>query len=333
MALFIVVHCGLDTCGNEEILLLQTKLLARIVIIIRVKHLYNILCQVLLLHRLLIISLIKGIQMELIDRLRIPDTKGVHHIVAIAYHRHIVRYCQHRLIALLNKIISLLLLVIFHTDITAEFYFRRIFRTADLKRIAVLQPVIRNLLLITVLNLLLEHPVTVPDAAAVSRISKGRKRIQEACRQSSKAAVSESCIPLLILDHIQITVQLLQRFLHFIIKSQVDQIISQRTSHQEFHGKIINGLGIRFFHFLRGRHPCVNDGILHRITDCLENLLLCGFLHCLAVQGLHIIDHASLKQFLVKISLFCHNAPPSVFLPPGSPLPGAIVSPNISCFS
>ena len=52
------------TFGREsykEILLLQAQLLACVVVVVGVKHLHDGLCQVLLLHRLLVIAPVKGV--------------------------------------------------------------------------------------------------------------------------------------------------------------------------------------------------------------------------------------------------------------------------------
>ena len=97
----------LNTGGNEEILLLQAKLLACIVVVIRVKNLNDSLCQVLLLNRLLIITLVEGIQMEGVDRLCIPDTQGIYYVVAVANDRQIIGYGTYRLISLLDKMVFL----------------------------------------------------------------------------------------------------------------------------------------------------------------------------------------------------------------------------------
>ena len=65
-----------------------------------------------------------------------------------------------------------MLLIILHTHIATEFYDLRILRTAQLKRVAILEPVIRYFYLITILDFLLEHTVTVTDTATVCGISK-----------------------------------------------------------------------------------------------------------------------------------------------------------------
>ena len=60
----VLLYSFLYGCGDEEVLLLQTQLLTCIVIVVGVQNLYDITCQVLLLYRLLVITLVKGIQLE-----------------------------------------------------------------------------------------------------------------------------------------------------------------------------------------------------------------------------------------------------------------------------
>ena len=185
-------------------------------VIVGVKHLHDISCQILLLHRLLVVALVKGIELEALDRLRIPDAQCVHNAVAVAHDGEVKRNRLHGLIALLEEVISAIFIRA-HIYITAKLDDLCVLGAAQLKRIAVLQPVVGNLHLIAVADLLLEHTVTVTDAAAVCRVAQSCKGIKEACRKTSQAAVTQCCVRLHVLDHIQIQSQLFKRFLHGLI--------------------------------------------------------------------------------------------------------------------
>ena len=143
-------------------------------IVIGIQYFHEKLCEVLLLDSLLIIALVKGIETEGIHSLRIPDTQGIYHIISITYYRQIAGYRAHALVTLLNEMI-LSLFIYFDVHISAELYDLRVLRTAKLKGVAVLQPLVRNLYLIAILDLLLEHSLTITDAAALSRISQTRQ--------------------------------------------------------------------------------------------------------------------------------------------------------------
>ena len=105
-------------------------------IVVGIENLYNRLCQVFLLYSLLVVALVKGIQAEGIDRFRIPDSQRIHHIVAVANDRHIIRHGTDGLVSLLNEMLSAV--IPDRSDVTAELHLRSILRTADLKRITVL---------------------------------------------------------------------------------------------------------------------------------------------------------------------------------------------------
>ena len=239
-------------------------------VVVGVKHVYQQLGQVLFLYSFLVVSLIEGVQTEGIHRLGIPDTQGVYHVISIAYDGQVIGDRAHALVSLLHEM-SLALFIHLYVHISAEFDDLRVLGAAQLKGIAVFQPVVGNLDLIALLNLLLEHTVMVADSAAVGRIAQGSQRIQETGCQSSQTAVSKSCVGLLIFDQVQVAAQLLQSFLYFIIISQVNQVIAQGASHQEFHGHIVHNLRVLLLHLLLSGQPCVNNRILgrqsHRVED------------------------------------------------------------------
>ncbi len=114
---------------------------------------------------------------------------------------------------------------------TAELNHLCVLRPAKLKGIALCQPVIRHFHLESIPYFLLEHAVTITDAASVRRISKRCKGIQEACCQTSQTAVTQSRIRLLILYDINIKSQFFQNFFYTLVCFQVDHIITQSTSH------------------------------------------------------------------------------------------------------
>ena len=56
--------------------------------------------------------------------------------------------------------------------ISAELNLHSVLRTLNLKWVAILKPVIRNLNLVSVLNLLLEHSILISYTTAISRIAE-----------------------------------------------------------------------------------------------------------------------------------------------------------------
>ena len=136
-------------------------------VIIWIKDLNDVLSQVFLLNSLLIITTVKGVQVKGINRFSIPDTKCIYNVVAIAYNWQVIWNSLYRLITFLYEMAHTI--AVFNTYIAAKFYFYSVLWTADLKWIAIFQPVIRNFYLITIF----EHPITVTDTAAICRIAQG----------------------------------------------------------------------------------------------------------------------------------------------------------------
>ena len=144
-------------------------------IVIRIKNLDNISRQIGLLYCLLVITLVKGIQTKAVHRLCIPDSEGVDNAVAISYYWKIIGNCLDRLVILLIPDQSAVLFPASH--VSTKFDHLRVLCAAQLKRIAVSEPVIGNFALESVADLLLKHSVAVADTASVCRVSKRRKRV------------------------------------------------------------------------------------------------------------------------------------------------------------
>ena len=198
------------------------------------------------------------------------------------------------------------LLVVLDPDIAAESHDLRVLRTLELEWISISQPVIRDLDLVAVLDLLTEHAIAVTDAAAVRRITERRERIKEAGGETAEAAVAEGRVRFLVLDHVQIEAHLRERLLHLLVGGEVDQVVAERSAHQEFHRHVVENLRILLVHDLLRRHPVVYDDILDRVGHRLEKLLLRRFLQSFAEQVPDIVPDRFLEPFFIK--MFIHAA-------------------------
>ena len=286
---------------DEEILLLQAQFLTCIMVIIRVQDLDDIPCKVLLLDSLLIITLIEGIQLEVVDGFCIPYTECIDHMVVIADDRDIKRNCQYGLIVLLDESVAAGLLVVLNADISAELDLTGIFRSLQLEGISVLQPVIRSLDLVAVLDLLLEHTIAVSDSAAVCRVAQRRQGIQETCSKSSQAAVSKCRVSLLILHLINVQSQIFEGCLDLFVSGQIDQGVAQCASHQELHGHVVQKLRVILLHLLGRCHPVINNDVLDSVGDCLEDLLLVRIFERLAEERTQVVLNGFLESCPVKL--------------------------------
>ena len=200
-------------------------------------------------------------------------------------------------------------LVIFDSYISAEMYLFGILRTTKLEWIAFLKPCIRNLNLISVSDFLFEHTITVTDSAAICTISKCCKGVKEACCKSSQTTVSKCRIRFLIFDTVKVKSQLFESFFYFTVSAKVDQVVSESTSHQEFHGHIVYDLRILFVISFLCCKPVINDNVFYRVAYCLENLLLCSFFNCFSIEEFYVVFYAFLECLFLE-HFVCHFIPP-----------------------
>ena len=249
----------------------------------------------------MVITFVEGIQGEVLNSLCIPDGQRVYNIVVVSYDWHIVRNCVYRLVIFLYEVYASGSLIILLCYVSAKFYFFCVFRAFQLEWIAVFQPVVRYFYLITVADLLFEHTVFITDTAAVCRISQCSQGIQEACCQTAKTAVSKRRISLLVLQKVQVQSHLIKSFLYLFVCSQVNQVISQRTSHQELHGHIVNCLRILLFICILCFQPVINDNIFYSVAYSLENLFLCSFFEFFTIKKFNVFLYALFESFFFKL--------------------------------
>ena len=176
-----------------------------------------------------------------------------------------------------------------------------VLRTAKFKWISVFQPVIRNLYLISVFDLLFEHTVTITDTTSICTVVQCCKRIQKACCQTSQTTVSKCRIRFLIFNHIKIQTKLIQSIFYFFVCSQIEQVISKSTSHKELHGHIVNCLRILLFICILCFQPVINNNIFYRIAYSLKDLLLCSLFQFLTIKKFYILFYTLLKSFFFEL--------------------------------
>ena len=300
MGLHVLLDRALDRRGHEEILLLETQLLALYVVVAGVQHVADRSREVLLLDGFLIFAAVKRVQLEAHDGLRVPDPQRIDEAVAVADHGQVVRDSLDSAVALqLVHGAAVPVLIVGH--VAAEMHFLRVLGPAQFQGISVLQPVIRHFHLIAVADLLLEHAVVVPDTGAVSGIVQGREGIKEARGKPSQTAVAERRIGLFILDRVELESQFLERLFDGLVSHEVDRVISERAAHEELHGQVDDLLGVLVVEHFLCSHPAVDDLVLERHSGCLEYLLVRGVFHRAAVHCAYIVLNTSLEKILVEI--------------------------------
>ena len=113
-------------------------------VIVWIEHLNKVSCKIFLLHCLVVVTLVKGLEREAVFGLCIPYHERIDHIVVITDYRHIIRHCKHRLIVLLLEMkLSVFICALLH--ISSKLDLIAVLRTTKLEWISVLEPVVRHL--------------------------------------------------------------------------------------------------------------------------------------------------------------------------------------------
>ena len=298
MSLHVVAHDALYTGRYEEVLLNQAKALALVGAVLRIEELSNLVDVVPVLLTLLNFIIGQGSVIgEVLACLCIPQAQGIYSTVLVADNRHIIRHGSYLGIALMHGSRGTVI-VDAHIRLAIKTNLYGLVRLPELPGKAVTQPVIRNLYLLVVDDLLLKEAVLVTDTATMSRQAQRSHGIHEAGCQTAKAAVAETCIRLLGIEIIQIKIQLLQHSLQSILQIKVNQVGIQETPQQELNGEIINLLLVVFLILLICLNPVLGSILLNYLGKSLINLMLIQAGKLTAIVNLGS-GHKTLLQFFL----------------------------------
>ena len=298
MSLHVVAHDALHAGRYKEILLNQAQPLALVGAILRIEELSDLVDVVPVLLTLLDFLIGQGsIVREILSCLCIPQAQGIYGAVLVADNRHIIRHSSYLGIALMHSS-RCTVIVDAHIRLTIKANLYGLVWLPELPGKAISQPVIRNLYLLVVDDLLLKEAVLVTDTATMSRQAQRSHGIHEAGCQTAKAAVAETCIRLLGIEIIQIKIQLLQHSLQSVLQIKVNQVGIQETPQQELNGEIINLLLVIFLILLICLNPVLGSILLNYLSKSLINLMLIQAGKLTAIVNLGS-GHKTLLQFFL----------------------------------
>ena len=155
--------------GREEILLAQPQLLAGDVRVGRVEHARQGLGLVALAQRADVVAGVEGGEQDRVDRHRRPQPQRVDALAAPADHRRVVGDGEHAFLRPPDMALEAAVLRGDRFHGAAEADLEAALAALEFPRIAVVEPVLRQLDLPAVGDLLAEHAVDVADAVAVRR--------------------------------------------------------------------------------------------------------------------------------------------------------------------
>src|SRR5690606_21574331 len=155
--------------------------------------------------RLLVPAGVERVEVELVDRDRLPKPERVDHSVAEAGYRAVVCDGDHVVGFEPREVRAPVLRPRLHA--TVEPTRERAVRARHLPRRSVREPRVRHLHLASVLEELAEDAVVVADAVAGPRDAEGGHRIEEAGRESAEAPVAEAGVFLDLEERIEIVAE------------------------------------------------------------------------------------------------------------------------------
>ena len=208
-------------------------------VIVGVKNLGDSLSNSVLAESLFIVALVEHIHIK--GRgLCLPQTENGNALAVVAGNIHIIRNGNNCAVIYIRDVVILLIPVFLKLAVKVNFDGLVLFGNEPC--LAAGKPVIGKLCLPAVLDLLLEDTVLIADRIAHSGICVCCKTVKVAGSKTSQTAVSETCIRLVLIDHIKVNVPALENILNHFVDTEVKKACLKGTAHKEFHGNIIDFL-------------------------------------------------------------------------------------------
>ena len=252
-----------DRTGDEEVLLLETQIAPRLVVVVRVEDLRDDLARVLVLDRAHVVAVVEDLEVELVARARLPEAQCVHGVVPEACDRGVERDAEDlvRVDPARGEVASL---VGDGDDATAELDAHGVLGPHVLPGVAEAQPLVRALDLPPVPDLLLEDAELVADAVAVSGEAEGRHRVEEARGEAPEAAVAETRLRLVLEDIRELETRALQQRLRLVVDAERVEVVGERAPEQELGREVVDPLGVDLRVRLLRLRPAIREPVAHR---------------------------------------------------------------------
>ena len=276
--------------GDQEVLLDEAQLLARVGGVGGIEHLGDGLRPVLLLHRLHVFALVEHIQAEALGGARAPQAQHVDRVHPEADDRHVVGHAFQHLPVHPDR-----LLAAAHgghvLDAAIDQHGHGVLGAHHLPRVAELQPVVRALLLPAVLELLAEQAVLVAEAVAVAGILHGGQRIEEAGGQAAQAAVAQAGVRLLAQQSVEVDLQVLQGGPGGLGDAQGGDVVLQQAAQQELHGDVVEALDVVVHIGALGGDHAVHGQLAHGQGEADLLVVIGGAAPVFATGVGQVVDH------------------------------------------
>ena len=270
----VVVDDVADSCGTQEVLLTQTQGLALQMVVVRVQYLGDRIRHGVAGQSLFIVALVEFLHVKA-GCLCLPQTQGRNAGTAVTGNVHVIRDRDNGVVVDMGNIVIGILPVFLYVALEVDF--NGFVRLRVQPYAAARQPVVRFFGLPAVFQNLLEDTVLIADRVTGCRDFLCCHCVQIACCQTTQTAVAQTSVRFALENAVQVDVIILQDRTDIICQFQIVQGGLQGTTHQEFHGQIVNVLSADGIGFIDKMLPLVLQLFDHQGRQHLIDLLVRSF--------------------------------------------------------
>ena len=229
---------GLDGGGYKEILLLQAQRFTLIVIVLGIEDLADGISHGALLAGLEVLAPAEQLHVHGLWAAGLPQPQGIDMVGLIAGNLHITGHSQNSCVVLVDH--HQLAAVPLGTNGAAKVDLLRLLGPRQQPRAADVLPIVRQLHLLALHDLLLEYAQLVADGVARGRDIQCGHTVQIAGSQAAQAAVAEAGIRLMLKQICRLEAQLLHRLGKGLSQAQVIGVFHEAAAHEKLQGQIMH---------------------------------------------------------------------------------------------
>ena len=301
----VLFQDALHRGGHQQVLLAQAQDLARLMVVGGIENLGDDLRHGVPLQSLGVVAPGEGRHIEAAGGLGAPQDQLIHRAAVISGDVHIIRNGHHRLVVEQGH--PELAVVVPAVDLAAQLDLHGLVLPGVDPHIAHAQPIVGELHLPAVHDLLLEDAELVADGKAGDRHVQAGGGVHIAGGQPPQAAVAQTGVRLHGVQVVDVHAVVGQGGGELLLQAQIVQVVAQGCAHQELHGHIVY-----LFLMLLGHLAAVfgvfdQQHVIDHIAQRPVDLLGGGAVHVAAVTQQKGLIHRFDYLFLVHFELLCGN--------------------------
>ena len=293
----VLADDGLHGGGDEEILLLQAQGFALVMVVLGVEHLADGIGHGALLRRVEVLALAEELHVDGLGAAGLPQAQGVDVVGVVAGDLHVAGDGQHAGAVLVHH--HEVAVIPAGADLAAEVDLLRLLELGQKPRIAQLHPVVGQLHLLSLHDLLLEDAQLVADRIAGGGDLQRGHAVQVAGGQAAQAAVAKARVGLHLEDVGGLEAQVVDGGGQVVQQLQVEGVLHQAAAHEELQGQVVYLALFLVGGVLAGLHATLGHDVAQHHGAGLHHLTVRGLFFGAAVVQAQLLDDGFLQGFLV----------------------------------